>query len=259
MGTKTSEIDARCFDTCSLNSHFDVRLLCEWHNGRTLLSAATAKLRKRLFGVSSQFRPAAAYHGLLVFDHEDLNGGGLWYAQDFARAMLHFGIGRCERIFEFCAGPGYIGYNLLASGHCQTLTLADINPRAVEVAQHTALYNGIQDRVNVYRSDVLNDIPESEKWDLVVANPPLLHSEGANSVNMLDYDGNGTLQHRFYATVKKFMNPGGLVLMLYKRGEATPDDFRPMIEAGGGRIVDSLIRKDFRGNESDRYYLLSSW
>ena len=106
---------------------------------------------------------------------------------------------------------------------------------------------------------MLCQIPPTEKWDLVVANPPLLLSEGANSINMLDYDGSGTLQNRFYASVKQFLNPGGLVLMLYKRGESNPDDFRPTIEAGGGRIVDSLIRKDFRGNESDRYYLLSSW
>ena len=34
------------------------------------------------------------------------------------------------------------------------------------------LRNGLQDRVRVYLSDGLNGIPSSEKWDLVVSNPP---------------------------------------------------------------------------------------
>lgn len=259
METKPPQMDANWFDACSLNSQYNVRLLREWHSGRILLSAAASRLRQRVFGAPDGFAPAVAYHGLLVFDREDLNGGGLWYAQDFSRAMLHFGIGKCERIFDFCAGPGYIGYYLFASGYCRTLALADINPQATDVARHTAHYNGIEDVVKVYTSDVLDQIPPTEKWDLVVANSPVVPGSEVNSTNIIDYDISGTLHRRFYASVKQFMNPGGLILTLHTRCDSSPEYFRPLIEAGGGRVVDSLIRKDFRGNESDRYYLLSSW
>jgi hypothetical protein len=259
MGTRLSEIEARQFDSCSLYSRYNVRLLAEWHCGRILLSAAMGRLRKRLFGTPTRFTPAVAYHGLLVFDREDLNGGGLWSAQEFSRAMLHFGIGKCERIFDFCAGPGYIGYHLFASGYCRSLALADINPEATAVARHTALYNGIEDVVTVYTSDGLDQIPTTEKWDLVVATSPVVPGTEGGSSNLINYDRSGTLQLRFYGSVRKFMKPGGLILAQYTRTDSNPNYFRPMIEAGGGQIVDVFISKDFCGIEGDRYYLLSSW
>ena len=259
MGTELPDMDPDQYDSCRLNSRYDVRLLSEWHGGRVLFDAAMARLRKRVFGPPAKFRPVVAYHGLLVFDREDLHGGGLWYAQDFSRALLHFGLGKCDRIFDFCAGPGYIGYYLLASGYCETLAMADINPDATRAAQHTAAYNCIENAVSVYTSDVLEQIPATEKWDLVVANSPGVPAGDAKANNIIDYDVSGTLHHRFYASVRQFMKPGGLILTLHTRCDSSPDDFRPMIEAGGGRVVDSLIRKDFRGNESDRYFLLSAW
>lgn len=254
-----NELDPNWFDACSLTSRYNARLLTEWHTGRTLLKATLEKVRTRIFGHPKKFAPAVAYHGLLVFDREDLNGGGLWHAQDFSRALVQLGIGKCKRIFDFCAGPGYIGYYLFASGYCETLALADINPEAMEAAQLTARYNRLDNVVTIYTSDVLEQIPTSEKWDLVVANSPVVPASDIASNNIVDYDISGTLHRRFYASLKKYMNPGALALTLHTRNDSSPDHFRPMIESGGGRIVESLIRKDCRGIESDRYYLLSVW
>jgi SAM-dependent methyltransferase len=256
---KFGDVDPNWFDSCSLASRYNARLLSHWHSGRTLLRALMVRLRGRLFGPPAKLQPAVAYHGLLIFDRPELHGGGLWYAEDFSRALVHFGIGKCERIFDFCSGPGYIGYYLFASGYCKTLALADINPAATEAARYTARYNGIEDRISIYTSDVLEQIPSSEKWDLVVANTPILKVDQTSLVNICDYDVSGTLHHRFFASIKKFMKPGGLVLHLFPRWYCGPETFRQMIEAGGGRIVDCILQKDFRGVESDRFYLLSSW
>jgi hypothetical protein len=259
MDSELGELDPNWFDMCSLTSQYNVRLLTEWHGGRILLKAALSRLLKRMFGGAKEFKPAVAYHGLLVFDREGLNGGGLWHAQDFSRALVDLGIGKCERIFDFCAGPGYIGYYLFACGYCQSLAMSDINPGATEAARHTAHYNEIENAVAIYTSDVLDQIPTTEKWDLVVANAPVVPSTDVDANNIIDYDVSGTLHRRFYGSVKQFMRPGGLILTLNTRIHSSPGYFRPMIEAGGGQIVGSLIRRDFRGRESDRYYLLSSW
>jgi len=256
---KSGKLDPNWFDACALNSQYNARLLEEWHTGRTLAKAAARKLYRRIFRPGSKYVPAVAYNGLLVFARPDVNGGGLWFAPDFSRALLHFGIGKCKRIFDFCAGPGYIGFFLLGSGFCESVALSDINPEVIAMARHTIAYNGIEHLADVYTSDVLEQIPAGERWDLVVANSPVVPSYEVKRANIIDYDLTGHLHERFYASVKKFMNPGGFVLTLHTRRDSSVEFFRPMIEAGGGRVIDSIIRKDFRGCESDRYYLLSQW
>lgn len=257
--SKTKNPHPEWFDACSLHSQYNARLLSEWHGGRTLLKAALRRLNTKLWQPRPEFEPVVTFHGLLIFDREDLHGGGVWWAQEFARALIHFGIGKCQRIFDFCAGPGYIGYFLLASGYCETLAMADIDPEAMAAARFTARYNGIENLVALYTSDVLEQIPATEKWDLVVQYPPFLKPEGPQTKTVLEYDQTGTLPARFYTSVKKFMRPGGLVLSLLGTGDSTPEYFRPMIEAGGGKIKDTLVCKDLHGNETDRYFLLSEW
>ena len=252
-------LDPNWFDVCSLTSRYNVRLLREWYGSRILLKTVLARLRDRAFGRSSKFEPAVSYNGLLVFDREDLNGGGLWHAQNYSRALLDLGVGPCERVFDFCSGPGYIGYHLLASGYCKTLAMSDISQAATDAARHTAAYNRIEDIVSVYTSDALDQIPESEKWDLVVSNFPAPEQDMALSSKIIDHDVLGKLHRRFYNSVKKFMKPGGLMLALNTREHSTPEYFRSMIEEGGGQIVQSMIQRDFRGVASDRYWLLSRW
>ena len=86
-------------------------------------------------------------------------------------------IGRQERTFEWCAGPGFIGFSLLGHGLTDTLCLADVNPAAVDACNETIRRNGLEGRVDVYVSDGLAAIPASERWNLVVGNPP--HSGSA--------------------------------------------------------------------------------
>src|SRR5215467_9087861 len=100
-----------------------------------------------------------------------LDGGGSTFGQEFIQVVADR-IGPSQHIFEFCAGPGFIGFSLLAHGLCEKLTLADINPEAVQACRRTIADNALSDRVSVYCSDNLQDIPAAEKWDLVVSNPP---------------------------------------------------------------------------------------
>ena len=68
---------------------------------------------------------------VLVAYEEDLNGGGLAFGMDLVRHAYNavgFNIGRC---LEFCAGPAFIGFALVAAGVCDTLALSDRNPEAV--------------------------------------------------------------------------------------------------------------------------------
>jgi hypothetical protein len=198
-----------------------------------------------------------AYYGeIAVFDKPEHHMGGLAFGSDFPRVLNELGIGRRERVFEFCAGPGYIGYSLLARGWCDTLVLSDINADAISVARFTAAHNELEDRVVAYRSDVLDQIPAGERWDLVVANPP--HFPGANA-DARQYDPDWALHRRFYASVGRHMNPGGLVLMVENPRGSDPDLFEEMIRAGGGEPRAIHPGTDIHGRPNGLYYQLSEW
>jgi len=82
----------------------------------------------------------------------ELNGGGMTHGQQFIPVVKRV-CGKVGRAFEFCAGPGFIGFSLLAEGLCRYLCVADANPLAVEALKETVRRNRLIDRVSVYLSD----------------------------------------------------------------------------------------------------------
>jgi hypothetical protein len=232
--------------------------LLEEYSGRAIAVALWHKLLRRLFGSPRSLQPATVYNGLVVFDRPDLHGGGLWAAPGFVRVLVELGLPRSQRLFEFCAGPGYIGYFLLAHGLCDRLILGDVNPAAVEAARFTAAFNGIEDRVRVYLSDGLDAIPHEERWDLVVGNPPNYSSTGP-AQDLRGSDPLWNLRRRFYREIGGFLQPGGNVIMVEDERASAPETFEPMIREGGGQLRAALPMSDFRGSRSPFYCVVSRW
>lgn len=233
-------------------------MLDRLYSGGMLEKAVRKKLLRRALGRDA-FAPCAIYNSLVVFDKGDLEGGGLTFGQDFTRALLELGGGRCERVFEFCSGPAYIGYSLLAHGFCEKLTLSDIDPKAIAATRQTASFNNIDHLVNTYVSDGLKQIPETEKWDLLVSNPPHFLPENSSSPDVLLHDV-GWLVHRdFYRTVKKFMKPGAHVVFVENSNGSRPEDFEPMVREGGGAVVSTRPLVLLNGKKSALCYVASKW
>lgn len=181
------------------------------------------------------------YQGVAVSYTPELIGGGEKYGQDYV-AQVRERFGAVERLFEWCAGPGFIGFSLLAHGLCRSLCLADVNPAAVAVCRETIRRNRLQDRAAAYQSDCLDAIPPSERWDVVVGNPP--HS-GTDAVlpwgpSLIYMDPAWDLHRRFYRDVARFLRPGGSVLIQENADLSTAETFIPMISAGGLQFVDAF-------------------
>ena len=206
--------------------------------------------------------------GIDVLGRSDLSGGGPGYIAGYFRALLELDRAvPCERIFEFCAGPGYIGYSLLAAGFCQKLTLADVNPESVDLARRTAERAGGADRVSVHLSDALEQIPDDERWDIVVGNPPHFLPEkppnelprGLDTTSIIYFDPDWEVHRKFYSRVKRFMKPGGLVVMLEDGDGSVPEDFVEMIADAGGEFLSAPPELDVRGRKTPNYYMISRW
>jgi SAM-dependent methyltransferase len=243
-----------------LESYLPERLVDEGFSWRTLVRLLVGKLARKVTGgrVGPRWSESiVAYYGqIAVFDKPQHHMGGLAFGRDFPRVLNELGIGRRKRMFEFCSGPGYIGYSLLAAGWCESLALADIDPDAVSSARFTAAHNELEDRVVVYRSDALDQIPDGERWDLVVCNPP---HYPAPEADIRIFDPGWELHRRFYASVGRHMNPGGLILVAEALEGSDPELFEEMIRAGGGRPVAVHAGTDIHGEPNGIYYQLSEW
>lgn len=193
---------------------------------------------------------------------EPLDGGGSRLATDFAQLVESHPATRGRRFrkaFEWCSGPGWIGFELLGRGLCERLCCADVNPQAVESLRHTVAENGLADRVSVYLSDNLRAVPDHERFDLVVGNPPnysRLNFLNRNGWLMRDdprpNDPDWKIHREFYATIARHLVPGAVLLvsevepherfihipkddpMPYDSRKRAPHaEFVQMIEAGG--------------------------
>lgn len=164
-----------------------------------------------------------------------LDGGGTNFGQMFIPFLRSAGMPKQQRIYEWCSGPGFIGFSLLANGMCETLCLADVNPAAVECCRRTVRENRLEDRVSVYLSDNLRSIPASEKWDLVVSNPP--HFFDAPAGNLILHDPDWRIHREFFSTVQNHLKPGGVIVLQENNQGSTVATFRAMIEQAGLEIV----------------------
>jgi methylase of polypeptide subunit release factors len=125
---------------------------------------------------------------------------------------------------------------MLGNGLSETLCLADINPRAVASCRNTVSVNGLGDRVSVYESNNLRSIPDSERWNLVVSNPPHFIDERFEG-QLLAYDPGWSIHREFLTTVGPFLADGGVIVLQENNAGSTVESFRRMIEDAGLRIV----------------------
>jgi 23S rRNA G2069 N7-methylase RlmK/C1962 C5-methylase RlmI len=124
---------------------------------------------------------------------------------------------------------------MLARGLAETLCLADINSEAIECCRKTIADNDFGEKVSLYRSDGLKDIPASERWDLVVGNPPHFADDWID--DLWTYDRDWHLHREFFALVGGLLNPGGVIVLLENNRGSTVDTFSGMIDASGLQIV----------------------
>ncbi len=204
------------------------------------------------------------YKGIRVHYRSALDGEGTWMAEPFIDFVkkTRFLYASDASAFEWCCGPGFVGFALLAEGLCKRLCLADINPQAIECVAKTVADNGLEDRVTFYVSDNFESIPEQERFDLVVGNPPNYfalnpeHTVGKMLSEDLRPNDRGWKIHRaFYSTVGNYLNPEATLFiselqpfdkLVYTPPEPQPydvrerppiEDFRSMIQDGGLRFL----------------------
>jgi release factor glutamine methyltransferase len=83
-------------------------------------------------------------------------------------------------VLELCAGAGQIGL-LAVLGSTRRLVCVDVNPAACDWARHNAEEAGLADRVEVREGPMDEVLRDSERFALVVADPPWVRREEVGS------------------------------------------------------------------------------
>jgi methylase of polypeptide subunit release factors len=191
--------------------------------------------------------------GISITYQSELDGGGLEFGQAFIPFLLSRGMPKQTRVFEWCAGPAFIGFSILGHGLCETLCLADINPAAVACCRNTVRRNHLERQVSVYQSDNLRSIPESERWNLVVSNPPHFMDQYEGDIRA--HDPNWMIHRDFFGTIHRHLADDGVIVLQENNRGSTVETFRKMIGQAGLEIAFTHGESKTLTNESAFYFI----
>lgn len=169
-----------------------------------------------------------------IYVHNDLEGGGRWFGRQIVETVKGMNL-RPGRAFEWCSGFGYIGFSLINEGLCTSLVLGDVNPGALALAQRTVEENNLNN-VTLYESFNFNNIPDHEKFDLIVGNPPHYAdvSQGkkrelARFHERIWRDPEWEYHRDFFHQAKKHLNPGAPIVLCENWEGSSPETFGAML------------------------------
>lgn len=216
----------------------------------------------KLIDISDQWKEQDSVDNLVAAGGEirlhtymHLNGGGNWMRSFFLAIISERGKSHYSRGFEWCAGNGILGYDALGSNKCDHITFSDYYPVAIESCLGTAQRNNITHKVSAYVTPTISGIPESEKWDLVIGNPPHAFGSITETANYLVESGisgpavdnvlrvlcdEGMEIHReFFQTISDHLLDDADIF-LYEPGSCVVDiiNLLPLIEEWGIVLVD---------------------
>jgi methylase of polypeptide subunit release factors len=188
--------------------------------------------------------------------------------------------GRVHHLMEWCSGPGFIGYGMMACNVCDHLTLLDKFEPAVEVAKKTAensfiktidlvdtekvYHRRVFPRTTIYHSDTCSVLSDY-KLDLVVGNPPhfeckedaikALSAMGSpifnDHLSEILLDPNWDAHRDMFREVSTRLSDDGTICLQLHSGGSSADTFRSMVEEAGMRITGTFNSVQY----DDIYYM----
>ncbi|TAA68686.1 peptide chain release factor N(5)-glutamine methyltransferase [Streptococcus sp. LQJ-218] len=156
-------------------------------------------------------------------------------------------------VLDIGTGSGAIALALAKNRPNWPLTAADISRDALDVASENAKNQNLQ--LFLKKSDCFTEI--SEKYDIIVSNPPYISREDASEVGLnvlhsephlaLFADEAGlAIYRRIAEDVKDYLKDGGKIYLEigYKQGQSVPELFRKYLPKKRVRILKDQFGQD---------------
>ena len=165
------------------------------------------------------------------------------------------------RFADLCTGTGCIGISvaneIVRSGGRATGYLIDISDTALAVSTDNVKSQALKpEDINVIKCDVLGSLPELEKLDFIISNPPYITNEEMEELDSVVKDHEPDLALRagddgldFYGPIlkiaKELLKNGGALIV--EHGFEQGDAVREIFEQGG--LKNCMTIRDYGGNQ----------
>lgn len=158
-------------------------------------------------------------------------------------------------VLELCSGAGHIGLRAIA-GNDRRLVMVDIDQVACSYARRNADAAGLAGRVDVREAALATALAQDERFALVIADPPWVHSDATQTFPddpLLAIDGgtDGLAVARACVDVAAthLLAGAGVLIQLGSAQQAemlcaeTPFELRDMLTQEGRGVVAHLVRE----------------
>lgn len=214
----------------------DHRLICKYRDLNPLINKKYNELLEiDCFGIKTSYSIAN-------------DGAGTLFKEGFIKTLQNlFPNRKFNKCFEWCSGPGFLGYSTLGAGIADKLVLGDVHESALLEAKITAIKNNIEHKVNFYHSNNWDDIPLSEQFDLIIGDPPMYRyvhyqHEYFNYDKRLYLDEDWLIHKNFFKNVGKYLVDDGSIVIVENIYGSGLNTFADMIENSGLKIVDHFYQ-----------------
>lgn len=184
-----------------------------------------------------------------VFYDSWMDGGGPRFGQDYIGVLRSRYPNRVfEHCYEWCSGPGFIGFAILSHGITKRLSLSDCYAPAIDSVIETIKHNRLEDLINAYVGSSLTVLPTNAKFDLVVANPPhYLECPGNDNYQRIAVDRDWQAHRDFFKHIGQHLTEDGVILLQENRAGSLNgiENFRTMIESNRLQITDHYNSIEF--------------
>ena len=180
--------------------------------------------------------------GISVYWNSHISGGGEHFGSSTVQVLRElFPDRRWSACFEWCAGPAFIGFQLLAEGLCHRLFASDVYAPAIKAIEKTVEANNetCQGRVWTQHSHSVSTLPLSWKFDLVVGNPPHWNPALGQFMTQVDFatritaDLGWKAHQDFFQNIGRHLTADSVILLKEHSLGSGPAMFEPWLEPNG--------------------------
>ena len=174
---------------------------------------------------------------------KDYDGGGTWFGQEYLEIIkTRYPNKQFDRCYEWCSGPGFIGLSILDNNLCNSLCLSDMYAPALECAINTVKNTPYESKVSTYLTNTLAGLNATEKFDLVVGNPPHYVEYASDNSNQtrICRDDDWAAHLDFFKHIKSHLTDDGIILLQENQKGSTVKTFESMIDQAGLTSTDTF-------------------
>jgi len=174
---------------------------------------------------------------------KEIDGFGRYHSQIYPMVLAKIYPGQqFNNCLEWCAGPGFIGFRLMADNVVNSLTMMDLYAPALEACENT--WKNRPPRLEQKTMETVQgstvDCLENRLFDLIVANPPNFDNNDLYPTITNKYritqDPNWQSHNNFFLNIKKNLTPNGKILLMKHKDGSQPSGHLTSIRDGGLKL-----------------------